>query len=199
LEFSGRQPLIFEIKILATGILTVSLLVLSINQNVFIYGQKVENQNALVFNVQGLKTSPVTKDFKINGPAWREICPSNQCQIEEGGFSLYVVTPTSDVDSPRVYTSLSFNVHDNITNKDLTPIQKKFAEKYQLSFSCSVNSVNDIIEQANNVIYKCSGDSTFVQKEHKEDADKTYYFQVEGTYDNQSDTLTATGKYDRKF
>ncbi len=186
-------------KILVIGILTVSLLALSINQNVFIYGQKVENQNDLVFNVQGLKTSPVTKDFKINGQAWHEICPSNQCQIEEGEYSYYVVTPTSDEDSPRVYTSLSFDVHDNITNKNLTPIQKKFAEKYQLSFSCSVNSVKDIIEQPNNVIYKCAGDSTFLRKEHMEDTDKTYYFNVEGIYDNQSDTITATGKYDHKF
>ena len=61
------QPLIFEMKILVIGILTVSVLVLSINQNVFVYGQKVENQNDFVFNVQGLKTSPVTKDFQING------------------------------------------------------------------------------------------------------------------------------------
>ena len=99
--------------------------------------------------MQGLKSSPVTKDFKINGQAWHEICPSNQCQIKEDRYSLYVVTPTPDVDSPRVYAMLWFDVHDNITNKNLTPIQKKFAERYQLSFSCSVNSVNDIIEQGN--------------------------------------------------
>ena len=81
----------------------------------------------------------------------------------------------------------------------MTPIQKKFAERYHLSFSCVVNSVNDIIEEGNNVLYKCSGDSTSLGKEDKEDTDKTYYFKVEGTYDNQSDTLTSTGQYDRKM
>ena len=52
------------------GILTVSLLVLSINQNVIVNGQIVGNQSDLVFNVQGLKTSPVTKELQRNGEVW---------------------------------------------------------------------------------------------------------------------------------
>jgi hypothetical protein len=195
----GKKPLIIEVKILVIGLLTVSLLILSIHQNIFVYGQKVANQDDLVFDVQGLKTSPTTKDFQIKGEVWDEICPPGQCEIEEDGYSLYVITPDLDVTTPRVYLSLNFFVHDNITNKDLTPLQKKFAERYQLSFACYVNSVNDIIEHGNNATYKCSNDSTFLKKENPEDTDSTYYFKTEGTYNNQSDTIVATGKYDRKM
>ncbi len=161
--------------------------------------QKVGNKTDLVFNAQELKTSIITKEFKLDGEVWNEICPSGQCHIEEDRYSLYVVTPNSDDSSPRVYAMMWFDVHDNITNKNLTPLQKTFAERYQLSFSCSVNSVNDIIEQGNNVAYKCSGGSTFLQKQNKEDSDSTYFFKVEGTYDNQSDTLNSTGQLDYKM
>ena len=97
------------------------------------------------------------------------------------------------------YTTLYFYIHDNVTNKDLTPLQKKFVERYQLSFSCGVNSVKDIIEQGNNTIYKCSGDFTSLSKFKPEDSDHTYYFRVKGSYDTQNDTLSATGVYDRQF
>ncbi len=185
-------------KILVIGILTF-LVILSTNHSAFVFGQKAGNGTDLVFNVQGLKTSPVTNEFKINGEVWDEICPSNQCQITEDGYSLYVITPDANDSAPRVYLNLNFLIHDDITNKNLTPLQKQFVERYAFSFSCSVNSVKDIIEQANNIIYKCSGDSTFLGKEHKEDTDATYFFKVEGTYDNQSDTLNATGHFDRKL
>jgi hypothetical protein len=185
-------------KILVTGILVFSLLMLSSNQDAFVLGQKAENKDDLVFNVQGLSTSPTTSDFQINGKIWKEICPSNQCQIEELEYSSYVVTPSPEDDAPRIYTTLYFNVHDDITNKDLTPLQKKFAEKYELSFSCDVNSAKDIIEQGNNVIYKCSGDFTDLAKSNREKTDPMYFFKVEGTYDTQTDSLNATGKYDSK-
>jgi hypothetical protein len=153
----------------------------------------------LVFNVQGLKNSPVTKELKIKGEGWDEICPSNQCQIEEDGYSYYAVTPNADDSAPRVYLSLDLKIHDDITNKDLTPLQKKFVEGYRLSFSCSVNSFKDIIERGNNTAYSCSGDSTSIGKQNQEDNDATFYYNLQGTYDNQSDTLNATGEFDRKF
>jgi len=153
----------------------------------------------LVFNVEGLTESPTTKDFKIAGKVWDKICPSNQCQIEEDGYSFYVVTPSPEDTQPRIYTSMDFYVHDNVTNKDLTPLQKKFAERYQLGFSCGVDSVKDIIEQGDNITYKCSGEYTDIRKSNPEENDPTYYFKVDGTYDTQSDTLNATGNYDRQF
>lgn len=70
-------------------------------------GQRVGNESDLVFNVQGLKTSPVTKEFQINGEVWDEICPSNQCQIEEDGYSSYVITPNPEDSAPRVYLMFS--------------------------------------------------------------------------------------------
>jgi hypothetical protein len=87
-----------------------------------------------------------------------------------------MVTPDVDASAPRVYLMLDFLLHDNITNKNLTPLQKKFVERYPLSFACNVNSVKDIIEQGNNVIYKCAGDSTFLQKQNRESTDPAYYF-----------------------
>ncbi len=65
---------IFEMKILVIGILTF-LITLSTNHSAFAFGQKAGTD--LVFDVQGLKTSPVTNEFKINGEVWDEICPSN--------------------------------------------------------------------------------------------------------------------------
>ena len=77
---------------------------------------------------------------------------------------LYVVVPEPEDTDPSVYTSVYFYIRDNVTNKDLTPLQKNFAERYDLSFSCAVNSVKDIIEQGDNIIYKCSGDYTDLAK-----------------------------------
>lgn len=156
-------------------------------------------QNDLVFNVQGLTTSPTTKDFQISGNVWEKICPSNQCQIEEDEYSSYVVTPTPEDTDPSIFVSKSFYVHDPVTNKDLTPLQKKFAERYEISFTCGVNSVKDIIEQGNNIIYKCSSEYTDIRKSNPEENDPTYYFKADGTYDTLNDTLTATGNYDRQY
>jgi hypothetical protein len=182
-------------KLLVIGILTISLLMLSSNLHSFVFGQKGENKDDLVFNVQGLTTSPSTKDFQINGKVWNEICPSNQCKIEEDHYSSYVVTPKPEDDHPHIYTTLYFNVHDNVTNKNLTSLQKKIVEKYGVSLGCYVNSAKDIIERANNTIYKCSGYVTDLAKVNREKTDPTYWFDVKGTYDTQSDSLNATGKF----
>jgi hypothetical protein len=146
--------------------------------NFYVYGQEEKKQDDLVFEVQGLKTSPTNKDFQINGKIWEKICPSNQCQMVQDEYSSYVVTPDPDDTDPSLYVTLYFYIHDNITNKDLTPLQKKFAERYELSFSCAVNSVKDIIEQGNNITYKCSGDYTSLRKYNQEDNDPTYYYSV---------------------
>lgn len=187
-------------KGLIIGIVVWNLLFLfSSNSNVLVYGQEEKRQDDLVFNVQGLTTSPTTKDFQLNGEAWNKVCPSNQCQMVEDEYSSFAVTPSPDDQDPRLYTTLYLYIHDNVTNKDLTPLQKKFAERYDFSFSCYVTTAKDIIEQGNNTIYKCTGDSTSLRKYHAEDKDRTYYFNVEGTYDTQNDTLTATGTFDRQF
>lgn len=178
--------------------MTVLLFLVSSNSNTFVYGQTEQAENDLVFSVQDLKTSPITQGFQINGEIWEEICPSNQCQIEEDYYSTYIVTPSPYDTDPRVFITLYFYLHDDITNQDLTPIQKRFVERYDLSFSCSVNSVNDIIEQGNNTIYKCSGEYTTLGKHNKEDKDPLFFYQVEGTYDTASDTFTGTGQYDRR-
>jgi len=164
------------------------------------FGQEEEKkQNDMVFNVQGLNTSPTTKEFSLNNEIWKKVCPSNQCQMVEDEYSSYTVTPKPDDTDPSLFTTMYFYIHDNVTNKDLTPLQKKFAERYQLSFSCNVNNARDIIEQGSNVIYKCSGDYTSLNKYNAEEQDPTYYFSVEGTYDTENDTLTSTGEYDREY
>src|SRR5215213_1383139 len=128
-----------RMKILIVGIFITGLLFfLSTNSDVFIHGQEEESENDLVFSAQGLKTSPITKDFQINGEVWEEICPSNQCQIDEDYYSTYVVTPEPSDTDPRLSITLYFYLHDDITNQDLTPIQKRFGERFDLSFSCSV-------------------------------------------------------------
>lgn len=169
---------------------------LSNNQNPFILAQQLGNQSDLVLNVQGLKTSPVTKDFEIKGEVWKDICPSNQCQIEEDGYSFYVVTPGRNNADLRIYLILDFYIRDNITNKDLTPLEKEFVEGYVLSFSCRGISINDIVEQGNNTINACSGEFTNLGKQNKEDIDISYYYIVEGAYNNQSDALNVTGEFD---
>jgi hypothetical protein len=185
-------------KAILIGFLTFLLFALSNNQSSFIFGQKVGSEPDLVFNVQGLKTSPVTKEFQITGEVWDEICPSNQCQIEEYGYSSYIITPNPEDSAPRVYLMLDFFIHDDIANKNLTPIQKKFVERYVLSFSCSVKGVNDIVELGNNTVYKCSGDFTSLGKRNEEFSNVLYYYKVQGIYDNQSDTLNGTGQFDGK-
>jgi hypothetical protein len=168
------------------------------NKNAADTNEGSDQEGDLVFEVENLSTSPTTKNFHIGGNVWEKICPSNQCQIEEDDYGLTWI-PDPEDETPDVSTFLDFYVHDDITNKDLTPLQKKFAERYQLSFFCYVDSVKDIVEQANTTLYKCSGDSTDISKSNKEDNDPTYYFEVEGTYDTQSDTLTAAGQYDRQY
>ncbi len=164
------------------------------------YSQQGTNEeNDLVFEVQGLRTSPVVQKLEISGEVWEKVCPSNQCQVEEYEYSSYVVLPEPEDTDPRLYTSVYIYIHDDVTNKDLTPLQKNFAERYDLSFSCDVNSVNDIIEQGDNIIYKCSSDLTSLSKENPEENDPTYYFNVEGTYDTRNDTLTGTGEYDSQY
>ena len=59
--------------------------------------------------------------------------------------------------------------------------------------------MKDIIELGDNIIYKCSGDYTSLQKSNPEQNDHTYYFSVTGTYDTQKDTLLGTGEYDRQY
>jgi hypothetical protein len=180
--------------------LMVSLMFLIPVNTSIVHSQEVnESDNDLVFEVQDLTTSSVIKNFQISGEVWEKVCPSNQCQIEEDEFSSYVVVPDPEDTDPSVYTTAYFYIRDNVTNKDLTPLQKNFAERYQLAFSCAVNSVKDIIEQGDNIIYKCSGDYTSLAKSNPEENDPTYYFSVEGTYDTQNDTLTGTGEYDRQY
>lgn len=177
--------------------LTILLLIVPNHESIFAYGQKDGNQSDFVFNVAGVKKSPVIKDFQIKGDVWDQICPSNQCQIETHEQYLFVGTPNLDDIVPRVFSMMWFYLHDNVTNKSSTQLQKNVVEIYRLYFSCGVNDPSDIVEQGNNLVYKCSGNSTFLGKD-TENAEE-YYFAVEGTYDNQTDTLSAAGKYDRKL
>ncbi len=44
-------------------------------------------------------------------------------------YSSYVVTPDPDDTDPSLYVTLYFYVHDNITNKDLTPSSEKICRE----------------------------------------------------------------------
>jgi hypothetical protein len=122
----------FKMKTLIMGALMTSIMFLiPINTNAPLYSQQESNQeNDLVLEVQGLRTSPMTKNFQLSGEVWKKVCPSNQCHIEEDGYSSYIVIPEPEDTDPRLYTTLYFYIHDNVTNKDLTTLQKKFAERY---------------------------------------------------------------------
>jgi hypothetical protein len=183
-------------KTLIAGALIIILTFsLQVSSNPVVYSQEHSNTNYdLIYNVQNLSTSPVTKNFNISGDAWKKVCPSNQCQIEEKEYDSNIGVPKPEDTSPGIYTNLFLDIHDNVTNKDLTPLQKKFVESYQFHFSCNVNSVKDIIEQANNTIYKCE-DYSYLFKENREENDPFNSFTVKGTYDTQNDTLNATGVY----
>ncbi len=187
-------------KSTVVGLAMTNLLLLLSTISGAVYGQEDgKKQHDMVFNVQGLTSTPTTKEFQLNNEIWKKVCPSDQCQMVEDEYSSYVVTPSPDDTDPSLYTTMYFWIHDNVTNKDMTPLQKKFAERYELSFSCAVKNAKDIIEQGSNVIYKCSGDMTSLQKNHREDKDHTYYFNVKGTYDTENDTLTSTGEYTNQF
>ena len=168
------------------------MLIMSSNADVFAQNGN-KPQNDLVFEVQDLRTSPITKNLQITGEVWKKICPSNQCQIEEDGYSN--ITKSDDDATPHVFVTLNFYVHDNITNKDLTPIQKEIVERYNLKVACILNSASNASGQANNIMYKCSSGETDLQKYNREEKDSIYYFKIDGTYDTQSDILTAIGKF----
>ena len=184
-------------KSLIGVMMTTLMFLIATNPSALVYAQEGSSmKNDLVFEVQGLRTSPVIKDFQISGEVWEKICPSNQCQIEEDEYA-NITTPDADDDTPQVLVTLYFYVHDNITNKDLTPLQKKNVERYDLTVSCVVDSGKNVIEKANNLIYKCSSERTDLRKYDGEKKDPTFFFKIEGTYDTQADLLMATGKYVR--
>ncbi|MDP9210515.1 MAG: hypothetical protein M3N27_00810 [Thermoproteota archaeon] len=71
-------------KTLIPGILMTSLMFLiPIETNTPAYSQEESNQeNDLVFEVQGLRTTPITKNLQLSGEVWEKVCPSNQCKID---------------------------------------------------------------------------------------------------------------------
>jgi hypothetical protein len=181
-----------KILVIVMSMICMMLLILS-NANIFAQNGN-KQQNDLIFEVKDLRTSPITKNLEITGEVWKKICPSNQCQIEENEYSN--ITMPDDA-NPHVFVTLNFYVHDNITNRDLAPIQKDIVERYDLKVACILNSSNNATEQGNDIIYKCSSGETDLQKYNREEKDSIYYFKIDGTYDTQSDTLTATGKFVR--
>jgi hypothetical protein len=184
-----------KMRTLIVGALMCLIFSLQISINSVAYSQEHSNtNNDLIFDVQNFTTSPVTKNFNISGDAWKKLCPSNQCQIEEKGYDPNTGVPEPEDTSPTIHTIFSLDIHDYVTNKDLTPLQKKFVESYTFYFSCGVNSVKDIIEQANNTIYKCE-DYSSLSKTNSEENDEIILFTVKGTYDTKNDTLNATGVY----
>ena len=73
--------------------MTSLMFLIPIDTNTPVYSQEESNQeNDLVFEVQSLRTTPITKNFQLSGEVWEKVCPSNQCQIEEDGYSSYNCT-----------------------------------------------------------------------------------------------------------
>ena len=88
------------------AVMTSIMFLIPINTNAPLYSQQESNQeNDLVLEVQGLRTSPMTKNFQLSGEVWKKVCPSNQCHIEEDGYSSYIVIPEPE-DTPFVYHTI---------------------------------------------------------------------------------------------
>jgi hypothetical protein len=167
-------------KTIITGTLIIGILFLLLGNGNVLAQEEKSQQNNLAFEVQGLRTDPLDtttpklKDFQITGKIWDNICPSNQCQIKSDESTLRgkVPIPNPDTDpyiDPSIAVTMSFDLHDNVTNKDLTPTQKKLEERYQAQFICTVDRFKDIIKQENNTIYKCSSHLSTLQREYPDE------------------------------
>ncbi|MGE5821898.1 MAG: hypothetical protein ACM31M_04875, partial [Nitrososphaerota archaeon] len=105
-----------------------------------VYGQIDESD--LTLELEGID-NPMVKEFKINNDeVFNEICPSNQCTIEY--THTFLDPPSPEINKYDIGYSIDFNLLDPITNKDLTPIQKKFVERFDVGITCFVKNVEDI-------------------------------------------------------
>jgi hypothetical protein len=154
-----------------------------------IYGQE---KSGIILEVENI-TNPQIITFEINDPeSKKEICPSDKCIIEytsDGTFSI----PDPETDNYYISFIIDFDLHDDITNANLTPIQKSFVERYQLHVFCSVVDVNNIIEKNGEVIYNCEGE-TNIQRIHDS---YTWVYQSKGIYDTKLENFKVNGEFNR--
>jgi hypothetical protein len=153
----------------------------------FLYGQET---NDIILEVENT-TNPTIMTFEINDQeSKKEICPSDKCTIEytsEGSFSV----PNPETDDYLVSFIIDFDLHDNITNANLTPIQKSFAERYQLHAFCWVDDITDIIEKKGSLIYNC-GDEIKIDRIHDS---HQWVYKSKGIYDTKTENFKMIGNF----
>ena len=153
-----------------------------------IYGQEKPD---LVFELEGVDNTKVKQLIINNDTVWNEICTSNQCRIQYTYTFFSEPNPESNIFHAGYH--IEFNLIDDITHADVSPVKKKFMERFGLGLGiCIVKNVDDIVETNNTVIYNCAPDTTSISRTH----DKTLWnFNVKGTYDSAKENLKISGKY----
>ena len=141
--------------------------------------------------MEGVDNTKVKQLIINNDTVWNEICTSNQCRIEYTYTFFSEPNPESNIFYAGYH--IEFNLIDDITHADVSPVKKKFMERFGLGLGiCIVKNVDDIVETNNTVIYNCAPDTTSISRTH----DKTLWnFNVKGTYDSAKENLKISGKY----
>ena len=165
------------------------------DNNVIVGGEGEE----LILEMQGVDSfiDPEILQFKIPSTNYTQICPSNQCEIED--TYTYLSGPSPDDSSPYISVRIDLNLIDDITNANLTPAQKLFIEKFSFNIFCKVSSIDQIVQDSDgNVVYNCednSGGASLGPVETSSNLTSlAYSYKV--TYDTKSKIMKLNGKLD---
>lgn len=169
--------------------------------------QQAESDNVivggedLILEMQGVD-NPIDNaeilQFKIPSTNYTQICPSNQCDIEI--TFAYLSGPAPDDPSPYISVRIDFNLHDDITNANLTPAQKLFIEKFSFNIFCKVSNIDQIVQDPDgNVVYHCEDNNGGAYLGPVETSSNlpTLVYSYKVTYDTKSEILKLNGKLDK--
>jgi hypothetical protein len=118
--------------------------------------------------------------FAIEGESYREICPSEQCKLDNENLDPLFGPPTAD--NMGMSFSFDFTIKDNIPNPHVGPKKKEFLEKFSESMYCKFD---DIIEDNGQEIYTChDGYTTVTRKLHS----RSWNYDTFAIYDAKKNT-----------
>jgi len=169
-------------------------LILAISSILNIYAQE-QNDTRLILELEGLTETKIIK-FEIGEKVYKTICPSDQCSIEY--THAFLSAPDPNTNDWGVGFAIDFNLHDDITNANLTAIQKKFVELFHLAIGCDVNNVRDIVEKDDRVIYHCNCGTADCGLAIVHAIKPTLYFYAKGVYDTKTENFKLVGNFDEK-
>ena len=191
---------------------TLILVIFGISNNyVYATSEKVEEEveeeanNVIVGGEDLILEMQVTDDpiegdkilqFKIPSTNYTQICPSNQCDIEI--TFAHLSGPTPDNDSPPISVTIYFNLHDDITNANLTPAQKLFIEKFNFGIYCRISNIDQIVQDPDgNVVYNCVDNAgAYLGPMESSSNLPTLVYSYKVTYDTKSQIMKLNGKLD---